>query len=316
MTDRTVYILGAAMTAAGAAIMLATQPPVAGPLAVVAYVVLHAVVLRWGLLVYGGVGGLAALALSAFAVPLLSGSAGLGPAAGWALTACAVVRCLLDPTIQSTLTIATGGLVAVAFGSPAILPPLIAYSLFVALLRTATAERWEPRRRVLQASLVATLIGWAVLAVVVWLVGRFSHLPEVDDFSGVARGVQVAAAVLAGVNHTDHSGWHAALLVPLLLAALRPWRAQRRYSDASWLVALLCLLVPTLWSATEGQRTAAAVAVPFLALLAAACWDVSRPVWLRRMASLLLVLHVVGSITWVLAARQPAPALPAAVRPA
>lgn len=295
MTDRNAYLLGAAMIAAGAC-LLAARVPAAVPTGIAAYVLLQAVVLRWGMLVYGAPGALGGLALSAFATPLLAGDAGLGAAAAWTLTAHVLTRALLDPTIQASLAIGAAGLAAVVLaGTPAIVPPLIVYSVLLALWRCLSAERWERRGRVLQASLVAALGGWTALLAVVAAIGHFSHLPEVEDFSALSGSMLVAAAVPA----VPGGGLAALPLVPLLLAALRPWRGQRRYSDGAWLAALLCVVL-------SNRSASAAAMAPLLALLGGACWDAARPRWARRAATGLAALQGIGALLGLLAGSEPA----------
>jgi hypothetical protein len=305
MTERTGYLSGAALMAVGALCFVAAHG--AAPLPLTAYLVVQAVVLRWGMLVYGGPGALGALGLSAFAPVLLASDAGLGAAAGWTLTSFVLARCLLDPTVQWALAIAAAGLVALLLsGSAALATPLVAYSVLLALLRTATAERWERRRRVLQASLVAAAAGWATLALLLGAVGHCSHLPAVDDISAAPPPLQLAAADAAP---PASGGFGAVPLIPLLLAALRPWRAPRRFSDAAWVLAVLGLL------AASPSGGWAAAATPFLALLAGASWDAARPRWARRTATGLAAAQGLGTLAGLLMA--PAVAQPGArVRPA
>jgi len=310
MTDRTVYLFGAAATAAGAGLMLAVQQPGTSGLAWIAYLIMQAVVLRWGLAVYGPAGGLAALLVSACAAPLL-GEAGLGAAAAWVLSAYVTARCLSDPTIQSVLAIGLAALATVALsGRPALLPPLLGYALLLALLRTATAQRWEPRGRVLHASLAAALLGWGMVAAIAWLFGRVAHLPAVDDFSAAPHALRLAAAAVDAAAPLGVA-W---LCVPLLLVVLRPWRRQRRYSDGAWLLALLCVLAARA-RRSSGSDVEIAAVLPFVALLAGAAWDASRPQWLRRSASAMLALHVLLSLSTALHVRQARPAA-SVVRPA
>jgi hypothetical protein len=306
MTERTGYLSGVALMAIGAFCFIVVHGAAPQPLA--AYLIVQAVVLHWGMLVYGVSGALGALALSAFAPVLLASDAGLGGAAGWALTAFVLARCMLDPTVQWALAIAAAGLVALLLsGSATLAVPLIVYSALLALLRTATAERWERRWRVLQASLVAALIGWATLALLLGGVGHWSHLPEVDDISA-APAIQFAAADSRAAPRAA-GGVAAVPLIPLLLAALRPWRAQRRFSDAAWMLAVLVLVVgppPGGW---------AAAVTPFLALLAGASWDAVRPSWARRAATGLAAVQGAGAIVGLVASST-VPANHAAVRPA
>jgi len=290
MTDRNVYLWGAGLSAVGLALLLAARAAAGEPLALalVAYAVVQAVVLRWGLLVYGAPGALGALALSAFAGPLLAAGGGLGAAAAWLLVGYATSRCLLDPTLQGTLAIAAAVLLAGWLaGAAASVPALGVYALLLALVRAWTVARWEPRGRVLQASLVALVAGWGMALAAGWLIGR------------VAPGALWLAAA-KGAGPPGSACWPLAL-VPLLLTAARPWRAERRASDLAWLIGLLAI----------GGVAPVAAVVPFAALLAGAGWDAARPPWLRRAASALVVLHVAGGAAWALVAR--AEVSPAAV---
>jgi hypothetical protein len=311
MTDRTLYLFGAAGIAAGAAIMLLTQDPGASGLTWLAYLVVQGVVWRWGLQVYGATGGLAALWLSACAAPLL-GAAGLGAAAAWVLSAYVTARCLRDPSLQWALAIGLAGLAAMVMsGRPALLPSLLGYALLLALLRTATAERCEPRGRVLHGALAATLIGWALLAALGWLIGRIAPLPAVDDFSAAPHAWRLAAASAADAMPGGGIAW---LCAPLLLVLLRPWRRQRRYSDGAWLLAMLCVLLARARSAAPHDVELSAV-LPFAALLGGAAWDADCAGWRRRLAAALLALHVLLSANAALQLRQTRPAA-APVRPA
>ncbi|MDX2170610.1 MAG: hypothetical protein SF182_26290 [Deltaproteobacteria bacterium] len=299
MTERTGYLSGAALIVAGAACLVVARG--AAPLPLVAYLVVQAVVLRWGMLVYGAPGAVGAVALSAFAPPLIAGDGGIGAAAGWTLAAFTLSRCLLDPTVQWALAIAAAGLLALVLGgSHSLVVPLLSYSAVLALWRAATAERWERRGRVLQAGLVAAAAGWGTLALLLGVFGHCSHLPEVDDISRRPASVQLAAAPPA--DAAPRGGAAPVALVPLLLAALRPWRPQRRYSDGAWIAAVVTLLLappPGGW---------AMAVTPFFALLAGASWDAARPLWARRAAGALVAAQALVGLAGLLAGRAVPPA--------
>jgi hypothetical protein len=46
-----------------------------------------------------------------------------------------------------------------------------------------------------------------------------------------------------------------------------------------------------LWRTAVGRQDAFAVLIPPLALLAGACWDAWRPVWARRAAATVVLVH-------------------------
>ena len=283
--------------------------------------------LRCGLAVSGGAGAVGALALVALAPRGLSGNAALWPslaAVAQLAVVQALMRCLLDPTALGVL--AAGVAMAAAVTAAAALgePPtgaalsLAAFSLLLIAARTLTAAAVERRGRVAHAAVVSTALAWGVAAVLLLLAAHGSTLPSPDDFSALppssARPIArmtVAADVSAGGALPA-----AALIGPVLLVAVRPWRHQRRYVDATWLLALVCLALP-LWRAAVSRQEAFVVLMPPLALLAGACWDAWRPVWARRAAATVVLVHAAAMLAGWLAladAVPPGPAVEAAAR--
>lgn len=296
MTARTAALRGAALLTLGglAVLTAAASPPVSGlarTSGLLAYLGLGGLVLYAGLRTYGPAGGLGALALTAFSAPVLS-AAGSGPLAvplTALATAAVLMRCLLDPTLLRAalagVLMAAGVLAACDGGqSPAgalIWPAL--YSSLLAGLRYLTAEAHEPSRRVLQAAAVAVATAWIAAAL---LLGLYTVLMPGRFFAGPAGGVVLS----------DGSAEQAALYISLALliglAAGRPWRRQRRYADGSWVLALVCLGLPSWWVARRqlGCLALAAV-VPFLAVLAGAWWGGGSSAGRCRVATAAAVLH-------------------------
>lgn len=325
MTDRRAHAWGAAIVAAGgllgaAAALWAGRPgslwrPFAIGLA--AYLASAALVLRWGLAVYGRRGALAAAALTAFTPGLLAALAApplLAPAGGTTVAgscaqlaaAYALMRCLLDPTalwaLLAGVAILAAPIGAFLQGAPStVLAALAVLSLVLIACRIATAERCEPRARLMRASLVSVALAWAVALAIVLLVGAASHLPAAQEYSTAAPPgqtgtiVPVAAAAAAQADGPPAGDVSLAGLpiAALLLAAARPWRRQRRYTDAGWVATLLCLGLPLwlLWGAPGGVCMA-----PVAALLAGACWDESRPPLARHAATAVVLLQVAAAL--------------------
>lgn len=311
MTHRRAHVWGAAIIAAGAllgvtAALWAGRPgSLWRPLVIglVSYAASGALVLRWGLEVYGAAGALGAVALVAFtpgvlaalaAPPLVAPAGGTTLAGGFAQLAAtyALMRCLLDPTLQWAVL---AGLVMVAVpigaflhgSSTAAMVALAVLSLLLVAVRLLTAERCESRARVAQASAASVALAWALALALLacLLVVSAEHAPEAEGYA------------TAFDAPPPSSVWWAVLpLAALLLAAARPWRRQRRFTDAGWSAALLCLGVP-LWLAW-GEPGGVFMA-PFAALLAGACWDGARPAWARRAATLVVLAQMVaGLLLW------------------
>jgi len=331
MTDRRAHTWGAAIVAAGGVLGLAGalwagrpgllwRPLVFG---LAAYVASGAVVLRWGLAVYGPRGALGALAAVAFAPGVLAALAApplLAPAGGTTLlggfaqlaATYALARDLLDPTLQWTF-LASGAILLVPIGAflqgSTAVPTagMAVLSLLLVAARVATAERWEGRVRVARASAVAVGLAWTAVLAVSLLVAAASHLPSPEEYSSArpapsarrfnavlpVRAAEAAGADAAATPAPRPAGAAALPLAALLLAAARPWRSQRRYSDIAWIAALLCLGAP-LWLAW-GESGGVFMA-PFAALLAGGCWDSSRPAWARAAASAVVALQVAAAV--------------------
>jgi hypothetical protein len=307
---------------------LAWQPLAIG---LSAYVASAALVFHWGRAVYGPHGALAATALAAFApvtlIPLVAspaqavaGATTLVGSCAYLATLYALMRCVLDPTLfwvaLAGVAIAAVPVGAVTYAAPsAIVTGLAALSLLLVVGRVLVAERSESQPRVAQASAVAVALAWTVALALVVLIDAFSHLPSAEEYSAVvpparlsatrAASVGVVPAVLAADLEDPRAAGSSLAALPvaaLLLAAVRPWRPQRRFTDGGWTVALLCLPLP-LWltSAAPG----AVFATPIAALLAGACWDASRPAWARQAARLLVVMQ--GAAALLLWPYAPAP---------
>lgn len=329
MTNRTAYAWGVCILAIGAlpALVGVLRPASASlaPAVLAVDLVLGVAVLRAALAVYGGVGALGALALVALWPSGLSWDAAVWPSlvAVVQLAAVqAVMRCLLDPTAQGALAagvaMAAAVLAAASLGEPPALGALgmAAFSLLLVGARTLTALAAERRRRVLHAAVASTALAWGVAAALLLLVAQASTLPSPDDFSALppsfARAVAQVTVTPDGSRAALPAG---ALIVPGLLAAVRPWRRQRRYVDITWLLGLGCVALP-LWLAA-GHQDARTVLMPPLALLAGACWDARRPAWARRAATVVVVVHAVAGLAGRLALSdgvQPRPAAEAATR--
>jgi hypothetical protein len=80
-------------------------------------------------------------------------------------------------------------------------------------------------------------------------------------------------------------------LVPLALIAVRPWRPQRRYADATALAAIVSLGAAAWWA--EGAASAGAfAALPAAAVLAGAVWDHGTAVARRTFAWALVAVQI------------------------
>jgi hypothetical protein len=293
-----------------------------------AYVATGLLVARWGMEVYGWRGALGSVALTAFTPAVLGAAAAPALSAGGVATPMlatfaqlaagyALMRCLLDPTAQwalvAGLTIAVAPVGAVEHAA-VVLSGLAVFSIVLIACRAMTAERCEVRRRVARASAVAVGMAWLVALVLVLLIAAASDLPSAGEYTrrapdsvGVMRiaAVESPAALPPYDGPSARAAWLAsAPIAALLLAAVRPWRRQRRYTDAGWLAALLCLGVPAWFLADRGG----ACATPFAALLAGACWDASRSARARRAATVVAALQALAALlVW--------PRYPGAARP-
>jgi hypothetical protein len=289
------------IAAASAAALLAVGVPLDG--AALGSVALRAgtvaLVLCWALAVYGLTGALAAATLAACAA-IASEPAGIEAHAATAAQlgfAFALARCLLDPTVQWIA--ATAALLCVCMlaegaviGAVEPSRPLAVFSVLAGLARVTTTERYESRPRVLQATAVSLVLVWALGLAVTAAVAGSALLPTPIEYTH-APGV---LPLLTAPADTAAVGSAPVLVIPLALACVRPWRWERRYSDAIWVLAAVGVLAPRWRAADAGGGAAAAGLGAVLALLAAACWDRARPAWRRRAASAALVLE----IAWVL----------------
>jgi len=101
-------------------------------------------------------------------------------------------------------------------------------------------------------------------------------------------------APTAAANLPPPAPWFATLpFAALLLALLRPWQRRRRFTDAIWLAALICL-GGALW--LEWGEPGSVFMAPFSALLAGAAWDTTRPPWARRAATVVAALQIVAAL--------------------
>jgi hypothetical protein len=336
MTDRRAHGWGAAIVAAGGLLATAAALSAGRPgslwrpfaVGVLAYGASGALVLRWGFAVYGPRGALAAVALYAFTPGVLAALAApplLAPAGATTLAgsfaqlaaAYALMRCLLDPTLARAL-LASAAILAAPIGAflqgawATVLAGLGVLSVALILSRIATAERCEPRARLVRASVASIALAWGVALAIVLLTAAASHLPSPQEYSDVQRSALSvqrsafavspfrAAAASGSELGSERSTLNAERRSPnglpiaaLLLAAVRPWRRQRRYTDAGWVAALLCLSVP-LWL-VWGQAGGVFMA-PVAALLAGACWDESRPPRARYVATVVVLVQVAAAV--------------------
>ena len=313
MTNRGVYAWAAGVLAVGSLLAgtaaLRVAPLSTLPAALAVYLALGGLVLTGGLASYGPQGALATLLLVALCPPVMVWAAEVVPslaALAQFAAAYALMRCLLDPTVQ--WSIVTGlvvglAILAAALGQHPVTGAVgaAAFSLLLIGVRTVTAAPGERRLRVAHAAVVATALAWAIALAVLVAVGVRSTLPSPGDFSSTrVPAIHHAAFAVPAPSAPAETGSSAsACLVAVVLAVLRPWRRQRRYSDAAWLLLLACMALP-LWRASTAWPNAFAVMMPPLALLAGACWDASRPAWARRAATVALAVHVaIGVMTWL-----------------
>jgi len=302
------------------------------------YLGLCVLVFAWGLEVYGPSGALGATVLIAF-VPTLLGDSALfsTDAAATCMIFAAVyalARCLLDPSIERSLVVGVAAGLALLTKYSAI--ALVPIALAVVVIRTSTAERWEPRARVFHASLVAVVIAGIMALLVVSAGFAFQHpFTSLTDIACDSSALQGARRLLGGLSlplprsflvGLDHvlamdRKLGGSILVPagvgeggsastslvvtllraplplFLLALTRPWRRHRRYTDLVWLTPVAWIAMRlSLLSDSQIGLRSLLPAFPFLALLAAGSWDPDRPRHWRRVASVLTVLAVVQAV--------------------
>lgn len=294
-TVRKACAQGAGIALVGALLALAHGVPSAAALAL--FAILCAAVLGVGLAVYGTPGAVGALFLFAVAPAL-------GAATGWAevgalsgglgqvLAASALLRCVLDPSAQwAVLAGAAIGLAlpaAVGEGRTAAsaIAAMAAFAIALVVVRAWSAERCERRGPIVHGALVSLLLA-AVLAAGLWFIVAALREP--------AAAWGVAAAAGPGAHGADDPVLpvFASLPVAMLLAvAVRPWQPRRRYTDATWGLAVLCLGLPLWWSSPTAGGVALAA---FTALLAGACWDAGQAPWRRAVAWAAVALQAVVS---------------------
>jgi len=238
------------------------------------------------------------------APPLLAPAGGTTLAGTFAQLAAtyALMRCLLDPSVQ-WVALAGVAFLAAPIGaflqgaSSTVLAGLGVLSLAMITCRIATAERCEPRARVVRASVISVALAWVAALVIALLVSAASHLPSAQAYSAAAPPPQSATILTVAAPVAPQPTGPLAGAVPLaglpiaavLLAAVRPWRRQRRYTDAGWLATLLCLGVP-LWLAWD--EPGGVFMTPVAALLAGASWDETRAPLARHAATAVVLLQV------------------------
>lgn len=248
---------------------------------------------------YGDRGaGTALLALVLFA-PVLGAVGGGGLPAALLLTGglALLLRGLLDPTIQRSLG---GGLcLGLAIGTLHVegaprAPVCSAVAIGVAALvawRALTAERCEPRRRVVQGAAVSALLaGLAAAAVVL----AFDAIPpfEPTEYARLWAVADVTGEPVAA----GFSALRALNALPLLLLALA-WRRRpvSRYVDGATLIALAVAVVIGL----QLPVLLAPLCAPWLALLAGAAVARARhPVFLRIAAAALVIQALSAALLW------------------
>ncbi len=314
MADRATYswavvILGSGL-AAGLVAMFRAGALGAAPAALALGAAAGVVVLGVALPTYGARGALGALALTAWSPAVMGWDGALRPAVaalGQLVVVHVSMRCAFDPTLQWSLAagvaIAAAALAASSLGqSPAASGvSLAAFSLLLIAIRTATAEPAERRGRVLHGACAATALAWSVAGAIWYVAASYASLPSPQDFSSHDSPVHRAAfAAIDASSAAPVSLPTGTAVAAVVLAVLRPWRRQRRYADATWLLALAVLALP-LWSAARLLPGAIAVLMPPLAVLAGACWDPWRPKYAQRCATLLVIAQIA-----VVLARLPA----------
>lgn len=331
MANRNAYAWGACILAAGALLAVAVLwrlgPASAAPAVVAVDLTLGAALLHCALAIYGAAGALGAVALMALSPQVMAWNGAVWPSLAAMAQLAAVytlMRCVLDPTAQGALAagvaIAASVLAAALLGEPPAAGALgvVAFSLLLVAARTWTAEPPERRRRVAHAAVVSMALAWGVAGALLLVAARVATLPSPDDFSALPSSSIQPVAVTAVATERSAGGVVPAStgVVPVVLAALRPWRRQRRYSDLAWLLALGCLALP-LWRAAAGWPNAFAVVMPPLAVLAGGSWDAWRPAWARRAATVVVIVHAAAVLAGWLAlssGERVGPALQAAAR--
>lgn len=237
----------------------------------------------------------AALALVLFA-PTLGAVGGGGLIAMLLLTVglLTLIRCLLDPTVQAIggaglcLGLALAALVADGIERADALVWLAVGAAALVVWRVLTAERCEPRRRVVQGAVSGALLTGLIAAAVLAGIGALPSLPEAAEYAHappVSAGAPPPAAL-----------WLLALnAVPLaVLVGLRPWRRSGRYGDGATAVGLATAVAV----AAAHPALLPLLVAPWLALLAAPALE-TRQVWRLRLVALALVVQALtAALLW------------------
>jgi len=241
------------------------------------------VVYFWAEDVYGSAAALGAALLLSFHPLVVAASPGGGSVVCMLLIAAAVYRaqrCLLDPSLQDAVVVGALGGVALLMTPAAIgSAPLL---LALAVAREATRGAHESRVRTRRASAAVLLISGLVLALL-WRVGTAVAAPR--PLSALSAPPPGGALLIA------------CSLIPLALIGLRPWRAHRRYADASAVAAVVCFGIAAWWCEAT-PLAAARAALPAAAVLAAAVWDYGTGP-LRRGVAWALLAAQIGTLSWL-----------------
>lgn len=254
---------------------------------------LVAVVWRHAAALHGArAAGVAALALVLFA-PALGAVGGGGLVAMLLLGAglLALIRCLLDPSLQAILGaglclgLASAALIADGVARADAATWLAGGGIALVGWRVATAERCEPRRRVVQGALSSVLLAGAVVAAVLLGLEALPPLPEAAEYAH-GPSLSPGAAPPAPV-------WLLALnAVPLAVSiGVRPWPWRSRYGDGALLIGLATAVGLTL----RHPALLPVLAAPWLALLAAPALAARQP-WRWRLAALALVVQALTAV--------------------
>jgi hypothetical protein len=180
-----------------------------------------------------------------------------------------MLRCLLDPTLQDSLTIGLIGGVAIL--STPLARGVLPLVLLVSVMRVVTTRPHESRLRVGRGVAVSTLIIW-LTATAVYAAAPWNPWVAVPQAGGTA------------------------VLAPAALLVLRPWRRHRRYADGVAAAAVVCLGVAA-WSVTGSLSVAGWAALAPLTVLAAAIWDHGTGAR-RRLAGWLAVAAQIAFVSY------------------
>ena len=241
-----------------------------------------------------GAGG-AALALVLFA-PFLGAVGGGGLPAPLLLAAGGLFlsRCLLDPTLQligaagACLGLAVAVLEVDGAGRAAVVAWLAGGGVALVVWRAVTAERCEPRRRVVHGAAVSVVLTALLAGAVLAAIDALPPLEATEYTRLWPAAATEPLPVAAG------PAWLLALnaLPLLLLVAVRGWRRTGRYADGAAVIGLAVALgvgtgVPVLLALLAG---------PWLALLAGAALADGRPPGILRLAAMALLLQALTAV--------------------